>query len=96
MRLCIAIVLTLGACGDSLPRSSLMSNPAAASPELEAACRLTEHKCSRCHTMGRALAYEAVTREQWQPVVQRMRRMASSGITRADADVVLDCLASRR
>jgi len=95
MRLCIAYLLALAACGDSLPRGSLLGN-AVTTPELEAACLLTEHKCTRCHTIGRALAYDAVTREQWEPVVQRMRQMASSGITRADADVVLNCLSSRR
>lgn len=95
MRLCIAYLLSLAACGDALPRGSLLGN-VPATPQLEAACQLTEHKCTRCHTIGRALAYDAVTREQWEPVVQRMRRMASSGITRDDADVVLHCLSSRR
>jgi hypothetical protein len=95
MRACIAIVIAAAACGDSVPRRSLTSN-AAATPERAAACHLTEYKCSRCHTIGRILAYDAVTREQWQPVVHRMRQMASSGITRDDADVVLQCLSSRR
>ena len=95
MRGCFAYLVVLAACGDSLPRGSLLGN-AAATPELEAACRLTEHKCTRCHTIGRALAYDAVTREQWAPVVNRMRQMASSGITRGDADVVLTCLSRRR
>jgi hypothetical protein len=95
LRACFAFVLVLAACGDSLPRTSLIGN-GTATPELEAACRLTEHKCTRCHTIGRALAYDAVTREQWAPVVNRMRQMASSGITRADVDVVLTCLSSRR
>jgi hypothetical protein len=96
MRCCFAITLALVACGDSLPRTSLIGGPPTVSPELEAACRLTEHKCTRCHTIGRVLAYDAVTREQWTPIVHRMRQMASSGITRADADTVLDCLSSRR
>ncbi len=95
MRFWIAYLLALAACGDSLPRGSLLGNTAA-TPEVEAACQLTEHKCTRCHTIGRALAYDAVTREQWEPVVRRMRQMASSGITSADADVVLQCLSGRR
>lgn len=95
LRVGIAFVLALGGCGDSLPRTSLIGN-APATPELEAACRLTEHKCTRCHTIGRALAYDAVTKEQWRPLVNRMRQMASSGITRADVDVVLTCLSARR
>jgi hypothetical protein len=91
----MSLILALAACGESIPRASLVDNPAAATPEIQAACALTEHRCTRCHTIGRALAFDAVTREQWEPVVHRMRQMASSGITRADAEIVLDCLAAR-
>ena len=91
----LSLMLALAACGESIPRGSLVDNPATATPELQAACALTEHRCTRCHTIGRVLSYEAVTREQWEPIVHRMRQMASSGITRADAETVLDCLSSR-
>ncbi len=89
------LMFALAACGDSLPRGSLVDNPATATPELRAACALTEHRCTRCHTLGRALSFDAVTRDQWEPVVHRMRQMASSGITRADAEIILDCLSAR-
>lgn len=90
-----SLILALAACGESIPRGSLVDNPSTATPELQAACALTQHKCTRCHTIGRVLADEAVTRDEWEPIVHRMRQMASSGITRADAEVVLDCLSAR-
>lgn len=65
-------------------------------PESGNACAVTEQKCTRCHTLGRVLAVDANSREQWEPIVLRMRRMASSGISSQDAEVVLSCLTSRR
>jgi cytochrome c5 len=85
----------LAACGESLPRNALVSNQATATPELRDACAFTEQKCTRCHTIGRVLAWEAHTRADWEPLVTRMRQMASSGITKADGDVVLRCLGER-
>jgi hypothetical protein len=96
MRSRIALAFALAACGESLPRASLIGNTTTATPELQSACALTENRCTRCHTIGRVLAYDAVTREQWQPLVKRMSRMASSGITRPDEAVILDCLSARR
>jgi hypothetical protein len=95
MRLCIALLLAIAACGESLPRTTLLAHPNDATPEVRTACELTQHKCTRCHTIGRVLAYDAKTRADWEPVVLRMRRMASSGITSADASTVLSCLVSR-
>ena len=91
----IAFVLALVGCGDALPRHSLIANPNGASVELRDACSFTEQKCTRCHTIGRVIAWDAHTRAQWEPLVTRMRQMASSGITKADAEVVLNCLGSR-
>jgi hypothetical protein len=59
-------------------------------------CAVAEQKCTRCHTLGRVLSIDAHTREDWEPIVTRMRRMASSGISSEDAEVVLTCLASRK
>jgi hypothetical protein len=91
----IALLLAITACGESLPRSSLLAQPNSAPSELREACAFTEQKCTRCHTIGRVLAWDAHTREQWEPIVTRMRQMASSGITKADSDVVLTCLEQR-
>ena len=87
----LTFVVLLAACGEPLARQSLSSNP-----QSSHACAVTEQKCTRCHTLGRVLAVDANTREQWEPIVLRMRRMASSGISREDAEVVLTCLTSRR
>jgi hypothetical protein len=88
-------VLMLAACGEQLPRHSLIANPSDAPVALRDACTFTEQKCTRCHTIGRVIAWDARTREQWEPIVTRMRQMVSSGITKEDAQVVLDCLGQR-
>jgi hypothetical protein len=91
----LVVVLAVAACGEALPRNSLIADSNGTSSELRGACAFTEQKCTRCHTIGRVLAWDATTREQWEPVVTRMRQMASSGISKEDAEVVLDCLAQR-
>ena len=91
----LALVLALAGCGDALPRQSLLANPTAASSDLKADCAFTEQKCTRCHTIGRVIAWDAHTRSDWEPLVTRMRQMASSGITKADAEIVLRCLVER-
>jgi hypothetical protein len=86
--------LVLVACGEQLPRHSLVTGNETV-PETREACAFTEQKCTRCHTIGRVLAWDAHTRADWEPLVTRMRQMASSGITRADAEIVLHCLEQR-
>ena len=87
----LTFVVLLAACGEPLARQSLSSGPGT-----NRACAVTEQKCTRCHTLGRVLSVDANSREQWEPIVLRMRRMASSGISSDDAEVVLTCLGSRR
>jgi cytochrome c5 len=89
------LLVMLAACGESLPRHALVVNESSATPQLRESCAFTEQKCTRCHTIGRVLAWDAHTRADWEPLVTRMRQMASSGITKADAEVVLSCLESR-
>lgn len=91
----VVLVLALAACGEALPRNSLIASPNEASPELREACHLTQVKCTRCHTIGRVLAWDAHTRADWEPLVTRMRQMASSGITKDDSEYVLRCLEQR-
>ena len=91
----IFLLFALVACGESLPRQALIANSNVAPAEVREACAFTEQKCTRCHTIGRVLAWDARTRADWEPIVTRMRQMASSGITKADADVVLRCLEER-
>ena len=90
----VVLLLALAACGESIPRQSLIANPPGP-PQLREACALTEQKCTRCHTLGRVLASDAHTRADWEPLVTRMRQMASSGITKPDTELVLRCLEQR-
>lgn len=94
---CIALlVAAVASCGQSPPHASLIANPDRATPELRAACQLTEQKCTRCHPIGKIFAIDVHTREEWEPIVDRMRRIAASSITVEDAEIVLRCLEQRR
>ena len=86
----------LASCGESPPRVALIANPGDSTPELRAACELTEQKCTRCHPIGKIFAIDADTREEWEPIVDRMRRNSASTITIDDAQVILRCLEQRR
>ena len=90
----VVLLFALVACGESLPRHSLVTNTEAV-PEIREACAFTEQKCTRCHTIGRVLSWDAHRRAEWEPIVTRMRQMASSGITKEDAEIVLRCLEHR-
>lgn len=76
--------------------AGVCASPDAATPELRAACQLTEQQCTRCHPIGKLFAIDVQTREEWEPIVDRMRRIASSTITMEDAQVVRRCLEQRR
>jgi hypothetical protein len=89
------LALAIASCGQSPPRAALLANPDNASSELRAACALTEQKCTRCHPIGKLFAIDVQTREEWAPIVDRMRRNSASSITMEDAEVVLNCLEQR-
>ncbi|MGE0870700.1 MAG: hypothetical protein AB7P03_19195 [Kofleriaceae bacterium] len=74
--------------------SSLLPYPEYASAQLKSDCILTQQKCTRCHTTGRIHVLQPQNREQWQPLVRRMRLMASSGIAERDVEPILRCLSS--
>lgn len=57
--------------------------------------KLFEKRCSACHDPGRVY-HRTADRDEWREIVQRMRRMPQSGITRADAKIILDYLVSLR
>ncbi len=92
----LALLAALAACGESGPRTSLVANPNEASDELRAACALTEQKCTRCHPIGKLFAIDVDTREEWEPIVDRMRRNSASSISIEDSQVILRCLEQRR
>jgi len=93
----LACLLTaLASCGQSPPHATLIANPDQATPELRAACQLTEQKCTRCHPIGKLFAIDVQGRDEWEPIVDRMRRISASSITMQDAEVVLRCLEQRQ
>ena len=46
-------------------------------------------RCTKCHALTRALNSGITDDEQWERYVTRMRRQPSSGISEADAKIVL-------
>ena len=52
-------------------------------------------RCSACHDPGRVY-HRVAQRDEWREIVERMRRMPQSGISRAEADVILKYLVSLR
>ena len=92
----LLLLVAIAACGEPGPRTSLVANPNEASDELRAACALTEQKCTRCHPIGKLFAIDVNTREEWEPIVDRMRRNSASSISIEDSQVILRCLEQRR
>ncbi|MHC4954145.1 MAG: hypothetical protein ACYTGZ_09660 [Planctomycetota bacterium] len=59
----------------------------------DAARRLFRRKCRACHDPNRVL-HRSAGRAEWREIVERMRRMPQSGISRSDAATILDYLVS--
>ena len=85
--LCATVAL-LDACG----RPALLPEHGHEPPAVQDACSRTELKCSSCHTLDRILSYQRRGRTDWAQEVKRMRLKPASGITVADADVIVTCL----
>lgn len=77
------------------PIELLLPEPELADPALRDACAVTATKCTTCHTLERVVVLRVASPRDWRPVVERMRLMRSSGISVADADVILHCLVVR-
>lgn len=50
-------------------------------------------RCSSCHDPSR-VSHRAADRDEWREIVERMRRMPQSGISREDAATILEYLVS--
>lgn len=50
-------------------------------------------RCSACHAPGRVF-HRTADRDEWREIVERMRRMPQSGISKKDAAIILDYLVS--
>lgn len=70
-----------------LPASQEAHTP----PAIRSACALAEARCSRCHDLERIqLVHPQLV--DWPVYVDRMRRMPGSGISTADASIIVRCL----
>lgn len=61
-------------------------------PEIQEAYSVFEFRCSRCHSLARPLNAQVTDLSHWDDYVRRMRRQPGSGITRANARVILKFL----
>jgi hypothetical protein len=79
------------ACGAG-SRHSLLPHTAAAPPDIRDACTRADLRCSTCHPLDRVVDYQHRGRSSWEQAVKRMRLKPESGITVAEADLIVDCL----
>jgi len=54
--------------------------------------RLFVTRCGTCHTLGRTMEKADLSSQEWGDIVDRMRSMASSHISDAQAKAILDYL----
>jgi len=64
-------------------------DPAILPPDVGAPYALFSDRCSKCHSLARALNASGNTKEYWDDCVERMRRQPGSGISVEDTTVVL-------
>lgn len=58
-------------------------------------CELTGARCTRCHDIDRVLQHTVNEPHSWERIIERMRRMNGSGISRTESSRILRCLAFR-
>ena len=61
--------------------------------DMKAAYKLFATRCSKCHTIARAINSEFVLEDEWERYVKRMMRKPGSGISANDGKIVYDFLA---
>ncbi len=61
------------------------------SPEMQENYKLFEQKCSRCHTLARAINSEFVG-EEWRRYVYKMMRKPGSGLTPKTSEPIIKFL----
>lgn len=90
----VAPMIALAACGNSAPRVLLLQ-PVEAPANIRQACSLTEVRCSSCHTLDRITTAQHRSEPEWAVQVEKMRLLPASGISIADANVIVTCLVYR-
>lgn len=85
---CAALLL---ACGSG-PRQVLLPAGGREPPEIRDACNRAELRCSGCHPLDRVVSLQRRGHTDWAQQVRRMRLKPASGITVAEADLIVTCL----
>jgi hypothetical protein len=92
-RLALGLALALVAACGSEPRGfGVVAGVDGADRSLERACRLTERRCTRCHTLDRVIHAQVGDPADWEAYVSRMRRTPGSGILAQDEGPLVRCL----
>ncbi len=61
--------------------------------DMQAGYKLFATRCSKCHTIARAINSEFVLEDEWERYVKRMMRKPGSGISANDGEIIYDFLA---
>lgn len=62
-------------------------------PEMQAAYKTFSSKCSKCHTIARAINCDFALDEEWERYVKRMMRKPGSEISSAEGKQIFEFLA---
>lgn len=61
--------------------------------DMQAGYKLFATRCSKCHTIARAINSEFVLEDEWERYVKRMMRKPGSGISANDGKIIYEFLA---
>ena len=61
--------------------------------DMKAGYKLFATRCSKCHTIARAINSEFVLEDEWERYVKRMMRKPGSGISANDGKIIYDFMA---
>jgi hypothetical protein len=85
----IAVLMAVS-CADA-PRG-LLSGTQSPPPEVQDACALATRRCARCHPIERVMVSRGIGVDRWAMYIEQMRLKPSSGISRAEAATIFQCL----
>jgi hypothetical protein len=93
--LAFAVALACRPLQPTTPGRRLLSGRASPPADIESDCELTGQRCTRCHDIDRVLHNSVIEPESWERLIERMRRMNGSGISREESPRILRCLVFR-
>jgi len=91
----VAVVIACRTVAPANPGQRLLSGRADPPAGIADDCQLTGERCTRCHDIDRVLHHTVTEPRSWERIVEKMRRMNGSGISRAERPRILRCLAFR-